>query len=234
MPHHRGLAPPLRSTQNPRSRDHRTLTFRRSKQVLPFPRRTISTIAHLRRRDSPSLTITCTAELQRVRMSLALFCSFTKPTGVRPHITSAGTAPTSRSQRAITCREAKTVRCRSTWHPRPDRCRFQWFRRRRGRLSVPGRPTGRGPFRIRGCGHDYPQRAGKGLSPCVSCGAAPDAKRAETDCPRVFVSVPVAIRLDEFLRGTRKGESGDWTRYRLLPDLVEVAFHYGRRDPRSW
>ena len=33
-----------------------------------------------------------------------------------------------------------------------------------GRLSVSGRPTGRGAFRIPGCGHADPQRAGKGLS----------------------------------------------------------------------
>ena len=32
------------------------------------------------------------------------------------------------------------------------------------RLSVPGRPTGRGAFRIPGCGRADPQRAGKGLS----------------------------------------------------------------------
>ena len=34
-----------------------------------------------------------------------------------------------------------------------------------GRLSVPGRSTGRGAFRIQGCGRADPQRAGKGISP---------------------------------------------------------------------
>jgi len=33
------------------------------------------------------------------------------------------------------------------------------------RLSVPCRSTGRGAFRMQGCGLAYPQRAGKGLSP---------------------------------------------------------------------
>jgi RNA polymerase sigma factor (sigma-70 family) len=34
-----------------------------------------------------------------------------------------------------------------------------------GRLFVSGRPTGRGPLRIRGRGQAHPQRAGSGLSP---------------------------------------------------------------------
>ena len=50
-------------------------------------------------------------------------------------------------------------------------------------LCFPPRPTGRGAFRIRGCGHADPQRAGKGLSPRAGGGLRRQALNPVSEAP---------------------------------------------------
>lgn len=105
----------------------------------------------------------CHARAQSGRYRLAPHRRALRPVASRDALAGGRPQSSGRPQHGLRTRSGPAAGGRDRRRRRPAQLRA--VAGGEGRLPVSGRPTGRGPLRVRGCGRAHPQRAGKGLSP---------------------------------------------------------------------